>query len=134
MVTIQELAARIVDAGYGLLNNTDNLVIFGSAQEEATALPSDEPEISYADDFSWELGTDSRLILPANPNRLQATFVNHSETENVYLSYGGIARSGRGIALLKGGGTYEINKFNPYRGAIAAISTGASTLVGMEAV
>lgn len=128
------LAARIVDVGYGLLNTTDNLTIFGSAQEEATALPSDEPEISYANDFSWDLTAQSQMILPANPNRLQATFVNHSETQNIYLSYSGIAQQGKGIPLLKGGGTYEINKFNPYRGAIAAIATGASTLVGMEAV
>lgn len=128
------LAARIVDVGYGLLSTTDNLTIFGSAQEEATALPTDEPVISYGSDFSWALTTQSQIILPANANRLQATLVNTSETETAYLSYGGIAQAGRGIALLRGGGTYEINKFNPYKGAISAIGTGPLTLVGMEAV
>lgn len=128
------LAARIFDAGYGLLSNTDSVTIFGSCQEEATALPTDEPTISYANDFSWDVGAQSQIIMPANPNRLQATFVNSSTTHDVFLSYGGQAQSGRGIALLKGGGTYEINKFNPYKGAISAIATGTANLVGMEAV
>jgi hypothetical protein len=128
------LAARISDAGYGLLSTTDNVTIFGSCQEEATALPTDEPNISYAQDFSWEVGTNSQIVLPANPNRLQATFVNSSSSQDIFLSYGGIAHQGKGIALLRGGGTYEINKFNPYKGAIAAISTGTAGLVGMEAV
>ncbi|MEP0868875.1 hypothetical protein NDA01_03565 [Trichocoleus desertorum AS-A10] len=128
------LAARISDAGYGLLNNTDSVTIFGSVQEEATALPTDERDISYTSDFSWELGTNSQIILPANPNRLQASFVNDSETQNVYLSYNGIAQQGKGIALLKAGGTYEINKFNPYKGAISAVATGNCNLVGLEAV
>jgi hypothetical protein len=128
------LAARIANVGYGLLNDTDSVTIFGSAQEEATALPTDEPVISYSTDFSWDVTAQSQIILPANPHRLQATFVNQSETHNLYLSYGGQAQAGKGIALLKGGGTYEINKFNPYKGAISAVSTGPLTLVGMEAV
>lgn len=139
------LAARVQDVGYGLLSTTDSLVIFGSAQEEATALPTDDPVIQYSQDYSWDVGAQSQIILPANANRLQATFVNSSENHHVYLSYGGIAQAGRGIALLRGGGTYEINKFNPYKGAISAIAIWAgegaapdpfppAALTGMEAV
>jgi hypothetical protein len=128
------LAAQITDVGYGLLNAGDYLSFFGSVREEVTVLADQGTQISFSTDFNWDVNSESALILPANPNRLQATFVNTSLEHEVYLSYNPVAVAGRGIALMRGGGSYEINSFNLYRGAISAVSTGDATLTAIEAV
>jgi hypothetical protein len=127
------LEAQCVDVGHGLLQGSDNLSVFGSVKEEAVALPSERQEITYATDFDWTIGTESQVILPANAQRLQATFINRS-TENIYLSYSPVAQAGKGITLIKGGGSYEINLSNHYKGAISAISEAPAALTGIEGV
>jgi hypothetical protein len=129
------LEAEIIDAGYGLLAGNDNVAIFGSAKEEATVLPVEKQEITYATDFSWTITNNSQTILPANPHRLQATFVNKSSDTNIYLSYSPIAQQGKGITLIRGGGSYEINQSNLYKGAVSAIAeSGSGLLTGIEGV
>lgn len=128
------IGAKIINVGYGLLEDSDSVNIFGSAKEEITVLPDQAREISYATDYDWEVTTESRLVLPANPNRLQATFVNSSLEHNIYLSYASEAQMGKGIALIKGGGSYEINASNLYRGQVSATSTGTALLTALEAV
>lgn len=128
------LGAQITDVGYGKLSGEDNVLIFGSVREEITTLPTDSKEISFAQPFSWEINTDSRVILPANPKRQQVTLVNRSLTEEVFINYGSSSQMNRGITLMRGGGSYEINMSNLYRGAISAVSSGNASLTGIEAV
>lgn len=128
------LGARITDAGYGLLGETDRVTIYGSVREEITTLPTDSKEISFATPYSWAVNSTSQLIIPANPNRQQVTLINTSLTDEAYINYGSMAALGQGITLMRGGGSYEINLSNLYRGAISAISANPLTLTGIEAV
>jgi len=129
------ILARVIDAGYGLLQNADEVVVFGSAKEEATVLPTEPRSIQSCTPYSWAVGTSSVQLLPINPNRLQLTLVNRSPASTVFLNYGVQAQVGQGIALMPGGGSYEINQTNPYAGIITAISDGASaTLTGLECI
>jgi hypothetical protein len=128
------IAAQITNAGYGLLEGADRVTLYGSVREEITTLPTDSKEISFATPYSWTIDDISSLILPANPNRQQATLVNTSLTDEVFINYGGMASLGQGITLMRGGGSYEINLTNLYRGAISAISANPVTLTGIEAV
>ncbi len=128
------LAAQITDAGYGLLEPGDAVSIFGAVREEALSIPTAAPEIVTSSDFEWSVGTNSMVLFPANPQRKQATIVNRSTSEWVYLSYSALAQVGKGLPLAPNGGAYEINFSNPYKGAITAIATGASDVSGIEAV
>jgi hypothetical protein len=120
------LLARIVDAGYGLLKQNDEVIIFGSVKEEVTTLPTEPRVIQLCQPYTFTLGTASAPILPVNANRLQATFVNRSTTAKIYLNYGILAEAGKGICLVPNGGSYEINLSNPYGGAISAIASAAN--------
>lgn len=128
------IGAQVTNAGYGLLEGSDRVTLYGSVREEITTLPTDSKEISFATSHSWTINSASRLILPANPNRQQVTLVNTSLTDEAYINYGGMASLGQGITLMRGGGSYEINLSNLYRGAISAISANPLTLTGIEAV
>jgi hypothetical protein len=110
------------------------VILFGSVREEITTLPTDSKEISFATPHSWTVNSTSQLIIPANPNRQQVTLINTSLTDEAYINYGGMAAMGQGITLMRGGGSYEINLSNLYRGAISAISANPLTLTGIEAV
>jgi hypothetical protein len=128
------LLGRITDVSWGLLLGDDNVIVFGSAREECTTLPTEARIIQYSQPHEWSVENDSIIILSANSSRLQATFVNRHATSKIYLNYGVTAELGKGICLLPNGGTYEINTTNPYHGVISAISesvTGAS-LSGIE--
>jgi len=128
------LGAQIVNVGYGRLQGTDRVILFGSVREEITTLPTDSKEISFATPYSWTVSSTSQLIIPANPNRQQVTLINTSLTDEAYINYGGMASLGQGITLMRGGGSYEINLSNLYRGAISAISANPLILTGIEAV
>lgn len=128
------IGAQITDAGYGLLEGTDRVTIYGSVREEITTLPTDSPTISFATPYSWAISSTSQVILPANPNRQQVTLVNRSLTEDCFINYGDVAQLNKGITLMRGGGSYEINLTNLYRGAISAIAASSLSLTGIEAV
>ncbi len=129
------ILGRVEDAGYGLLQGEDELVIFGSVKEEVTTLPEEDRTIQYCQPFTWTLGTVSAQLLPVNVNRLQATFVNRHSTARIYLNYGVIAENSKGICLMPNGGSYEINTTNPYKGVISAIADAAgATLSGLECI
>ncbi|MBW4465672.1 MAG: hypothetical protein KME07_09560 [Pegethrix bostrychoides GSE-TBD4-15B] len=129
------ILARIENAGYGFLAGLDEVVIFGSVKEEVTTLPEDARQISYCQSYSQTVGTSSIQLLPPNPNRLQATFVNHHPSNKIWLNYGNSATAGSGLALMPAGGSYEINLTNPYSGLISAVGSGSGTTVSyMECV
>lgn len=127
------LGAQIVDAGFGVLEGYDTVTLYGSVREEVTTLPTDRKYITASNSYNWQLSNTSQVILPANPNRLQATLVNNSAND-VFLNYGSTAVVNQGITLVKNGGSYEINLTNPYYGVISAISNGTAQLTGIEAV
>lgn len=128
------IGAQITNAGYGLLEGSDRVTIYGSVREEITTLPTDSKEISFATPYSFEVGSNSQVIIPANPNRQQVTLVNTSLTTEVFINYGSAAELGKGVTLMRGGGSYEINLQNLYRGAISAISASPAIVTGIEAV
>jgi hypothetical protein len=129
------ILASIKDAGYGLLQGTDEVTIFGSVKEEVTTLPEEPRIIQYCQPHTWTVGTGSIQLLPVNENRLQSTFVNRHNAARIYLNYGALAEVGKGICLMPNGGSYEINKTNPYQGVISAIAdTAGATLSGLECV
>jgi len=129
------ISARIKNAGYGLLQESDEVVIYGSVKEEVTTLPETEAIITSCQPHAWTIGTGNAQILPANPNRLQLTLTNRGTAGTIYLNYGNLAEVGKGIALLPNGGSYEINYTNPYKGMIAAVASAAGSLLsGLECV
>ncbi len=128
------IAAQITNAGYGLLEGEDRVTLYGSVREEITTLPTDAKEISFAQPYNWTVDSTSQMILPSNPNRQQVTLVNRSLTQEIFINYGGMAELNKGITLMRGGGSYEINFSNLYRGAISAISENTAALTGIEAV
>ncbi|MEO0537679.1 MAG: hypothetical protein AAF215_27930 [Cyanobacteria bacterium P01_A01_bin.123] len=129
-----KLGLAITDVGYGLLDGNDTVTIFGAAKEEITTLPSHSPVITTAQNYAVPVGTQSATALTLNPHRKQATFVNRSNTETVWLSYAPMAELGKGLELRPRGGAYEINNSNPYQGAVSAIASGNAELSIMEAV
>lgn len=85
------------------------------------------------------------VVLPANPNRKYAAFVNNSATEAT-LTLGGTSAAnpivsgstatgvtiGSGIPLVGKGGSYEIKPENLYTGIVSIISASAGSLSVVE--
>ncbi|HEY9661436.1 MAG TPA: hypothetical protein V6C65_23515, partial [Allocoleopsis sp.] len=125
------LLASIQNVGHGLLQASDEVVIFGSVREEMSAIPTQPRVIQYTQPFSLSVGMESIAVLQANPHRIYALLQNTSEA-NVWLSFGASAQQNQGIRLTPGS-KYEVNLANLYKGAITAIadSSGAS-VIGLE--
>ncbi len=126
------IMGRVEDAGFGLLSGADEVVVFGSVKEEVTTLPEDSREISFCQGSGFTLGTTATQLLPANANRLQATFVNTHNSNRIFLNYGTTATANTGITLMPNGGSYEINATNPYKGIISAVASGAGTTLTVQ--
>ena len=129
-----KLGVSISDVGYGLLEGNDTVTLFGAAKEEITAIPTESPVITTAQNYGAAITSTSRSVLSANPARKQATFINRSNSETIWLSYAPVAEVGKGLELRPHGGAYEINFSNPYKGAIAAIASGNANLAMLEAI
>ncbi|MEM9118225.1 MAG: hypothetical protein AAGD09_10125 [Cyanobacteria bacterium P01_F01_bin.56] len=125
------LGVRVVDVGHGTMQAGDSVNIFGAAREEVTSLPSEGDLITQSSENALIIGTSSEIVLAAAPLRKQAVITNRSETATVTLSYQPIATPDDGIVLYPGGGVYEINRTNLYRGLISAISSEADTNLSM---
>ena len=76
-------------------------------------------------DLKLAQSTATKKVLPANPGRIYALFVNDG-TDVIYLGMGKPAASGRGIRINGSGGNYEINLTNPFHGEIHAISAAGT--------
>jgi len=76
-------------------------------------------------DASQDIGAASVLILRANKHRTAAFFTNPSDSD-IYVQLGSDAAASTGIYLKAGGGAFEINKTNLFKGDIYAIA-GAAT-------
>ena len=68
------------------------------------------------------VGNSSGAVLLANGNRKTANLVNDSD-ETIYLAKGEDAELNKGIRLNAGGGNFEINASNMWKGTVNAICT-----------
>lgn len=125
------IGVGIRDAGYGLLGNGDEVIIFGSSTTEIVVVPNNPKPIESCTDYGWTITPNSELILPAQDDRKQITFTN-TGAGTIYLNLGAAAEVGKGIALMPRGGSYEFNRANnPYNGSIHAVATEDSGLTAL---
>jgi len=128
-----ELGARFVNVGYGLPSGDDDITLFGFVKEEMDVLPSNDGIPTQSASSNVSVGATPSLVLPARPDRKMAVFVNLAEDQDVFLSYGMGAETQKGIPLMRGGGTHEINFSNLWLGQVSAIATDTATVTVMEA-
>jgi len=69
--------------------------------------------------------TSSTTVLVVNGNRKTANLVNDSN-ETIYLALGEDAELNKGIRLNAGGGNFEINASNMWKGTVNAICLSGS--------
>lgn len=133
MANDSALGVQIENVGYGLLIANDEVTIWGSVKEELSVLPQNEKIVTHTQSHAWNITEDSSVLLASNTDRLLATFVNIGGS-NAYLNFNTDAISGRGITLMPGGGSYEINITNPFKGSISAITAQGetTTVTGIE--
>ena len=81
--------------------------------------------VTTVTDTKVAVGTDTTVVLAANPRRHEAVFVNDSN-QPIYLARGNDAVLNQGIRLNAAGGSYEINRNNLFLGAINAIAEGGA--------
>ncbi|MGB3492808.1 MAG: hypothetical protein WBA57_08770 [Elainellaceae cyanobacterium] len=127
-----ELGARFVDAGYGLPSGADDVTLFGFVKEEMDVLPSNDGIPTQSASGNAAVDVTPVLVLPARPDRKLAVFVNMTDDQDVFLSYGTSAETLKGIPLMRGGGTHEINFSNLWLGQVSAIATGPATVTTLE--
>lgn len=127
------VGVQITNVGYGLLAATDEITIWGAVKEELSVLPDRVKEVTHTQSHRWEVTETSRILLPSNSARLQATFTNTGDY-TVYLNFNTDAQIGRGISLMPRGGSYEINLTNPFKGSISAVvdSNQVTIITGIE--
>lgn len=84
-------------------------------------------------DRSTTLATASKELLPVNKARTAAWIVNNSPVV-IYIALGRDAAFDTGIRLNAGGGAFEINKTNLFRGQINGIaaSGGGNSVTVLE--
>lgn len=82
-------------------------------------------------DLALAITSTQREVLPPNPSRIYALLVNDG-TDDIYLGMGIPAVANRGIRVNNGGGSYEINLMNPWRGSVHAVSAGTPQLLIVE--
>jgi len=132
--TTGAVGISVHNAGYGLLDANDELVIHGSATTEVVVIPATIPPIEACTPYGWTVQTDSGLVLPAQQNSKQITFTNLGPGK-VFLSVGKHAELNKGIALFPNGGSYEFNRSNyPFTLPIYAIASENSALSGLVCV
>ena len=73
----------------------------------------------------------STLILGSNTGRKYALISNDS-ANIVYLSFGSVAVSGKGVRLNANGGTYEITDVNLFLGDVYGYSSATSSIAVTE--
>ena len=91
-----------------------------------TKVPLDFMELVR--DFTGNVTTSSTESVPPNKNRTGLLLINDSDTV-IYVNLGIPAVVNAGIRLNAAGGSYEIIKTNPFKGAINAIHGGAGNKV-----
>ena len=139
-----QVAARIKNAGYGLLSDNDTVTIFGGVQEQAWYLdPNSQPMVTNSNSTTYNNCTNyafppvtdvSSVILEENTNRKYTMLINNG-VNRVWVGQGEVATAGEGI-FIEPGGHYEITSNNTYTGALSVVcnSGESSNLTGVECV
>ena len=78
-----------------------------------------------SDNDKVSVKTSSTKVLAPNGNRKTADIVNDSD-QTIYLALGSAAVMNKGIRLNAGGGSFEINATNMFRGTVNAICLSGS--------
>lgn len=128
------LGVRVVNVGYGLLTIIDRVTIVGCVREEITTIPTENEEVTVTQSHRFEVTNESQFIFSATASRKLLVLTNKSIDTDITLGFGGAVVPEHGITLMRGGGSYEINKTNLYKGAISAIANQERTaiLTGIE--
>lgn len=113
------LGCRIRDAGYGLLAQADEVVIWGCVLEQVHVTPQPVYRRLSSQTFSVAIAKTSTLLRPANLLRQSATIINSHQTSRLWLAIDAPAAVGRGIVLNPGGSSWTIEERD--KGAIYAI-------------
>ncbi len=79
------------------------------------------------------VGSTTTVAAAANLDRESVVFTNDSD-EVIYLSFTDDAAMNSGIRLNAAGGSYEINTFNYFNGAVNAICASGSKVLGVVEV
>lgn len=113
------LGIRIDDVGYGLLQLTDTVNIFGSYIEELVIDDSTQPMTNFLQSRQV-IDTNSIVVLPENLNRKYVLISNEGESA-IHLNFG--ETSNLSAFSIKPGGWYEFTTATlGYYGAISLIS------------
>lgn len=113
------LGCRIRDAGYGLLAQADEVVIWGSVLEQVYVTPQPVYRRASSRPFSVPVGNISTLLRAANLLRRGATIINSHPTSRLWLAIDAPAQVGSGLVLNPGGSALEVEELE--KGAIYAI-------------
>lgn len=76
------------------------------------------------------IATTEAAILPANSRRKWAS-ISNTGGQDVFLSFGAAAQSGKGIYLKASGGSIQINRDNLFRGEIRAVTTSSTSTLSI---
>lgn len=113
------LGCRIRDAGYGLLAQADEVVIWGSVLEQVYVTPRPTYRPTSSQPFYALVGPVSTLVRGANLFRQSATIINSHPTSRLWLAIDAPARIGSGIVLNPDGSSWTIEERD--KGAIYAV-------------
>lgn len=80
---------------------------------------------------NYVVTTTSGTALAANANRKDAVLVNYGSV-GCFLARGATAAVGQGIYLAPGGGSYNIDANNLYKGIITAITASGTTTLAIS--
>jgi len=79
------------------------------------------------------ISTSSVVLVPRNPGRIMLCIVN-TGVSVCCLGLGSDLAFGSGIYLVAAGGSFMIDRNNPFYGEVYAISTGAGSTLAIQEV
>lgn len=88
-------------------------------------------EVLSATPSTFLATTTNGAVLAANAKRRSAVFVNNG-TVDVFMTRGATAAVNQGILLKGGGGSYEINSTNLYKGVVSCITASGTAQIAVE--
>lgn len=127
-----QIGVQIQDVGYGILSGNDVVTISGTYIKEIVL--ETPARINSTFPFAVVVADNSTSIIAANNNRKYVALTNPGDNP-VWVNLGNTATLNQGIYLAGKGGSYEFSVVDvPYFGTISAISSGNTTITGVEGV
>ncbi|QSJ17696.1 hypothetical protein JYQ62_02115 [Nostoc sp. UHCC 0702] len=127
-----QIGVQIQDVGYGLLAGSDIVTICGTYIKEIVL--QSPAIISSTTPLAVAVNNTATAILTANNNRKYVALTNPGDNP-AWINLGSIATLNQGIYLAGKGGSFDFSVVDvPYFGVISAISSGNTTITGVESV